>query len=187
MDRNKGMRRVAPYVSIVALPTEGVDRNFGGDVQGIRRAWSPSPRRAWIEIFGFWKESRSEIVALPTEGVDRNFNWLQLTYNQLVVALPTEGVDRNFSSFGALPASLMSPSPRRAWIEIPRGMVNFKTAASPSPRRAWIEIILPDGGRDCSGSPSPRRAWIEIGYDSVTVNVRGKSPSPRRAWIEILV
>ena len=34
------------------------------------------------------------------------------------VALPTEGVDRNLGNLMADAVSNMSPSPRRAWIEI---------------------------------------------------------------------
>ena len=31
---------------------------------------SPSPRRAWIEIYRIMKTTEIQIVALPTEGVD---------------------------------------------------------------------------------------------------------------------
>ena len=34
------------------------------------------------------------------------------------VALPTEGVDRNTRVAALIPVAAMSPSPRRAWIEI---------------------------------------------------------------------
>ena len=38
-------------------------------------------------------------------------------------------------------AEQQSPSPRRAWIEIPKEGFFFRRAyGSPSPRRAWIEI-----------------------------------------------
>ena len=33
---------------------------------------------------------------------------------------------------------------------------------SPSPRRAWIEIFNLESGHIEASSPSPRRAWIEI-------------------------
>ena len=78
----------------VALPTEGVDRNaMIQDVEALfrpspspRRAWieiwprqwpavqaaSPSPRRAWIEIDASIYMWETGEVALPTEGVDRN-------------------------------------------------------------------------------------------------------------------
>ena len=50
---------------------------------------------------------------------------------------------------------------------------------SPSSRRAWIEIShwrkLP-----------PSRAWIEISYVKMTLRWFAASPSSRRAWIEIL-
>ena len=84
----------------------------------------------------------------------------------------------------------MSPSPRRAWIEMSmRSPQRLHGGASPSPRRAWIEIhlrqrirvhqgvALPAEGVDrniqqtfeatpLSGSPSPRRAWIEMTVDN---------------------
>ena len=38
------------------------------------------------------------------------------------------------------------------------------SALSPSPRRAWIEITMIGLSTALAQSPSPRRAWIEI-YD----------------------
>ena len=58
---------------------------------------------------------------------------------------------------------LQSPSPRRAWIEMPKEKITNRNLTSPSPRRAWIEIkILRFPVRFTEESPSPRRAWIEI-------------------------
>ena len=78
---------------------------------------------------------------------------------------------------------------------------------SPSSRRAWIEIQILQGEKDREKSPSSRRAWIEIirhrpfplwipvallaegvdrnkyKYDRHSRAIR--SPSSRRAWIEI--
>ena len=39
-----------------------------------------------------------------------------------------------------LPYVPPSPSPRRAWIEMPQGKAGRKEKRSPSPRRAWIEM-----------------------------------------------
>ena len=36
---------------------------------------------------------------------------------------------------------LMSPSPRRAWIEMIAVVIMSIVIVSPSPRRAWIEIL----------------------------------------------
>ena len=59
-------------MDVVALPTEGVDRN------------RPTPLLACTPT----------LVALPTEGVDRNGEGITgETLDR--VALPTEGVDRN--------------------------------------------------------------------------------------------
>ena len=105
---------------------------------------------------------------------------------------------------------LLSPSSRRAWIEIRctrRG--RRLRRRSPSSRRAWIEIgfwddltawvevaLLAEGvDRNCCKirdliwgrrSPSSRRAWIEINHHLWGSSVLLQSPSSRRAWIEIL-
>ena len=102
-------------------------------------------------------------VALLTEGVDRN-RWYGCALPAAMVALLTEGVDRNGKA-GIINAPIkMSPSSRRAWIEIhvpaARRRSRFR---SPSSRRAWIEIdIIRDAIVYYSVSPSSRRAWIEI-------------------------
>ncbi len=60
---------------------------------------------------------RVDGVALLAEGVDRNFRHFA-DYRWALVALLAEGVDRNVAAehfFGILP---MSPSSRRAWIEM---------------------------------------------------------------------
>ena len=79
----------------------------------------------------------------------------------------------------------MSPSTRRAWIEIP----------TPAPFGPRYEVALhPEGvdrniiynlvGFKLRGSPSTRRAWIEIFYKKIFIYLL-TSPSTRRAWIEI--
>ena len=57
-------------------------------------------------------------VALLAEGVDRNA-YAGINIYQILVALLAEGVDRNFLSDGDHPGNDMSPSSRRAWIEMP--------------------------------------------------------------------
>ena len=79
----------------------------------------------------------------------------------------------------------MSPSSRRAWIEILRCTAPVLRRRSPSSRRAWIEI---------QGQPKKRYdppvALLAEGVDR-NYEVSGKltqgtwSPSSRRAWIEI--
>ena len=80
----------------VALLAEGVDRNLFTDLsRDASDCWSPSSRRAWIEIRLFHDYFRSCYVALLAEGVDRN----RIGLLQCVDVL-------------------LSPSSRRAWIEI---------------------------------------------------------------------
>ena len=64
-------------------------------------------------------------VALLAEGVDRNsFNIPQIP-QLATVALLAEGVDRNSRAARSLAVKALSPSSRRAWIEIAKArMVN---------------------------------------------------------------
>ena len=101
----------------VALLAEGVDRNRDVPAQHPQAAWSPSSRRAWIEITCSSVRSLPHQVALLAEGVDRNlYRSRRFTISQ--VALLAEGVDRNTGSLAGLAGPLTSPSSRRAWIEM---------------------------------------------------------------------
>ena len=83
-----------------------------------KRCTSPSTRRAWIEIPRRRSGARKVHVALHPEGVDRNVMFVEPPLFVYSVALHPEGVDRN-SIYEVLPAILeLSPSTRRAWIEI---------------------------------------------------------------------
>ena len=82
---------------------------------------SPSSRRAWIEIEKQLTEYIRSIVALLAEGVDRNVKRIIATPERTIVALLAEGVDRNFIGKLAENKDPMSPSSRRAWIEICSG------------------------------------------------------------------
>ena len=102
----------------------------------------------------------------------------------------------------------LSPSSRRAWIEIRLAGSPRRLGESPSSRRAWIEIerlrrgcplwtvaLLAEGVDRNTGdktgnltmhwSPSSRRAWIEIFRLGPALSECRPSPSSRRAWIEI--
>ena len=78
------------------------------------------------------------------------------------VALLAEGVDRNQSGERYERTEEMSPSSRRAWIEISIPATGWKTDRSPSSRRAWIEIVYCWSVHPSYSSPSSRRAWIEM-------------------------
>ena len=79
----------------------------------------------------------------------------------------------------------MSPSSRRAWIEINfAAMLNAAEVVALLAEGVDRNVILqPDKPGDL-GSPSSRRAWIEIRRKKKTKHVQ-RSPSSRRAWIEI--
>ena len=64
------------------------------------------------------KAYTNKLVALHPEGVDRNQIALYLFYRVFRVALHPEGVDRNLLTLILYSNSYMSPSTRRAWIEI---------------------------------------------------------------------
>ena len=80
----------------------------------------------------------------------------------------------------------LSPSSRRAWIEIRKEDKDYgNLKRSPSSRRAWIEILL-----RISTSISVAVALLAEGVDRNWSSARFcgasvKSPSSRRAWIEI--
>ena len=79
-------------------------------------------------------------VALHPEGVDRNKDDALDMYMTLV-ALHPEGVDRNTRRALKMSRNFMSPSTRRAWIEIRLKSAPGCFGQSPSTRRAWIEIL----------------------------------------------
>ena len=58
------------------------------------------------------------LVALLAEGVDRNVTRFQRNWDHLRVALLAEGVDRNTMTREHPMYEMLSPSSRRAWIEI---------------------------------------------------------------------
>ena len=79
---------------------------------------SPSSRRAWIEIVHSLASAASAVVALLAEGVDRNILTCTRAHVIAHVALLAEGVDRNSLSVEFEISMAVSPSSRRAWIEI---------------------------------------------------------------------
>ena len=79
---------------IVALLAEGVDRNQQMLKDAAHGHWSPSSRRAWIEIGLHRLDRLGGCVALLAEGVDRNIHKI-CTGLRDGVALLAEGVDRN--------------------------------------------------------------------------------------------
>ena len=84
------------------------------------------------------------------------------TLSVFAVALHPEGVDRNSAAVLSLVSARLSPSTRRAWIEIRSSCSRSGYPRSPSTRRAWIEIITAPVRGFIFMSPSTRRAWIEI-------------------------
>ena len=86
----------ALIVQPVALHPEGVDRNFR------------------LQVF----EPHATMVALHPEGVDRNIIFIHLCHFGEIVALHPEGVDRNIKDREVKVEYVLSPSTRRAWIEI---------------------------------------------------------------------
>ena len=89
------------------------------------------------------------------------------------VALLAEGVDRNPDHAGGQGLSVVSPSSRRAWIEIclqscHNGIIKVALLAEGVDRngysgfRAWFRVM----------SPSSRRAWIEIAQNDTKLPPR---------------
>ena len=107
-------------------------------------AWSPSSRRAWIEIGSRQPSSKTEGgVALLAEGVDRNWQWV-LT-----------------------PVRLQrSPSSRRAWIEIPKS----KPAQLWKPVALLAEGVDRNGINEVSVGLAKTVALLAEGVDRNIVN-----------------
>ena len=126
----------------VALLAEGVDRNLKAHKYKSFPTASPSSRRAWIEISSHSPLRNLQKVAHRPGGVDIKLLCEQSGVQGQGVALLAEGVDRNFHRDLSQLVNVLSPSSRRAWIEI-------------------AQCISEEGGK--YGSPSSRRAWIEIG------------------------
>ena len=118
VDRNIASRLQDNKVLMVALLAEGVDRNAEQWSAGKVANVSPSSRRAWIEIPRRTSRCGHRCVALLAEGVDRNAAHPQTPLRGGLVALLAEGVDRNLSPMKHVSKFPMSPSSRRAWIEI---------------------------------------------------------------------
>ena len=73
-----------------------------------------------------------------------------------MVALLAEGVDRNTEREDKVAERNLSPSSRRAWIEIENPGNAGQNLPSPSSRRAWIEIF-PGIRHDLAGVGRPPR------------------------------
>ena len=116
-------------------------------------------------------------VALLAEGVDRN-KIKSSAGSAQTVALLAEGVDRNsFQAVGKNRTGL-SPSSRRAWIEITRCWRLMWLCMSPSSRRAWIEIHSPAR----LYSP-PSVALLAEGVDRNSMQIRGTSAHQKVALL----
>ena len=77
---------------------------------------------------------RRKRVALLAEGVDRNLLYALLDIWVLHVALLAEGVDRNLETQSEENCKGLSPSSRRAWIEIARSLPAPPAGGSRPPR-----------------------------------------------------
>ena len=83
-------------------------------------------------------------VALLAEGVGRN-PCARPPSPTTQVALLAEGVGRNSMNAGRRRPQALSPSSRRAWVEIYTPGALSGRLGSPSSRRAWVEIISTRG------------------------------------------
>ena len=73
VDRNCFFDSFDNVVGVVALLAEGVDRNMIISIRKDATDWSPSSRRAWIEMCWSGDKTTKNTVALLAEGVDRNY------------------------------------------------------------------------------------------------------------------
>ena len=153
------------FNKLVALHPEGVDRNHCRQYVKYLRPLSPSTRRAWIEMQAFCRSFKRLYVALHPEGVDRN----PLRQNnhgvKPAVALHPEGVDRNYNTIPRSARANLSPSTRRAWIEM---------IVMPLIRSAIYSVALHPEGVDRnsrSGTPCRRESLVALHPEGVDRNV----------------
>ena len=80
------------------------------------------------------------------------------------VALLAEGVDRNIDEHLVSILDILSPSSRRAWIEIRRVWASCSSRMAVALLAEGVDrnAADPEMRTTQSGSPSSRRAWIEI-------------------------
>ena len=102
VDRNMVVGLVVTALAAVALLAEGVDRNNNPIIPPEACAWSPSSRRAWIEI----SLQRTTLRPLQPSPSSRRA-WIEIAYGKGLgvvagVALLAEGVDRNIEAKIAL-------------------------------------------------------------------------------------
>ena len=124
------------------------------------------------------------LVALLAEGVDRNIQGPD-TEEVLLVALLAEGVDRNLRDSARLDQILLSPSSRRAWIEM--------YEENDLPRPDHVALLAEGVDRNSTNWTLTGPSTVALLAEGVDRNLdaRGrhrqevKSPSSRRAWIEI--
>ena len=101
---------------------------------------SPSSRRAWVEIRKSCSSRADTTVALLAEGVGRNTGRFTAA-GYILVALLAEGVGRNQKRAICLPAAyvalLAEGVGRNAYARLPPLLLLL----SPSSRRAWVEML----------------------------------------------
>ena len=117
VDRNTVLDHFT-LIDEVALLAEGVDRNVLAVLQSVLKVvalLAEGVDRNGAILADFIVFLR---VALLAEGVDRNTSWRCTPTGLASVALLAEGVDRNFLAIAVPPFLELSPSSRRAWIEI---------------------------------------------------------------------
>ena len=147
---------------------------------------SPSSRRAWIEMLSAPEGSGLPRVALLAEGVDRNGWRTARGWRGLPVALLAEGVDRNSTCTRSVCKTRMVALLAEG---VDRNLFDWLFSQvgelSPSSRRAWIEIRIQ--AKNCANNTV---ALLAEGVDRNTSRTFSRlywpvSPSSRRAWIEI--
>ena len=117
------------WIEIVKIPEKGIEVFVALLAEGVDRNILPQ-----LLITANWT------VALLAEGVDRNFSGLAAAQQLVAVALLAEGVDRNLRGlvlFGLILVALLAEGVDRNtdidWLGVGKNV-------SPSSRRAWIEM-----------------------------------------------
>ena len=132
VDRNTRLWNSHVAALVVALLAEGVDRNISFSILNNSPLVALLAEGVDRNHFGH-AQVRGEDVALLAEGVDRNWR-LRSSAPTTTVALLAEGVDRNSIRAATNHSSTLSPSSRRAWIEITAALFEAQDVAGRPPR-----------------------------------------------------
>ena len=169
---------------------------------------SPSQRKAWIEVWYAFSTSCKPSRRLPNGRRGLKFGPAIMPLMLFLVAFPTEGVDWSFKQLNHYCSVLGRLPNGRRGLKYGRSDAVYRISVSPSQRKAWIEVSLfviafwshnsrlPNGRRGLKfhmGLMSVNPLSVAFPTEGVDWSssaiallcILNTSPSQRKAWIEV--